>query len=127
MLKIIQHKQQLFVAQGFLQALLDGAIRRFPHTQGLGNRRADQVGIADRRQRDKVDAIDKMVEQVRRHLQRQPRLADAAGAGQREQTNLFLQQQVLDGGQVMVAPNERRARQGEVAGWLCWQRRMSML
>jgi hypothetical protein len=54
-----------------------------------------------------------MIEQVDRHLQRQPRLADA---GQGEQADLLLQQQVLDRGHIMLASDGRCARQDEVIG-----------
>jgi hypothetical protein len=54
-----------------------------------------------------------MIQHICGHLQGQRHLADAAGAGQREQANLLLQQQVLDGGQVMVAPDERCAWQAD--------------
>ena len=74
-------------------------------------------GIADGGQRDKVDAIDKMVEQIGGHLHGQARFADAARAREGEQTDLLLQQQVLDGGYFVVAADERAARQEQVAGW----------
>lgn len=56
-----------------------------------------------------------MGEQVRRHLHGQPRLADAAGTSEGEQADLFLEQQMLDSGKLVVAPDEARARQAYVA------------
>ena len=66
------------VSSEVLARLLRDA-ERFRH--GLGNERR----VAQRGQLDEPDAVRILVEHVAGHLQRQPRLAAAAGAGQRQQ------------------------------------------
>jgi hypothetical protein len=52
-----------------------------------------------------------MVEQIDGDLQGQAGFADAAWSRKGEQTDLFLEQKLLDGRQVMVSPDERAAGQ----------------
>jgi hypothetical protein len=58
-----------------------------------------------------------MVKQIGGHLHGQAGFADAAWAGEREQTDLFLQQQVLSEGDLVLATDERAAGQEQVVGW----------
>ena len=61
---------------------------------------------------DEPDTVAVSVHHFGRHLQRQPRLADAADADQRQQTGV--RQQPLDLDQLTFAPNERRQRFGQI-------------
>jgi hypothetical protein len=56
-----------------------------------------------------------MVKQIGGYLQGQARFADAAWPGEGEQTDLLLEQEALDGGDLVVAADERAARQEQVA------------
>ena len=84
------------------------------HAQHLGDGGQDEVGVDNRSQRDKVDAVDKVVKQVGGRLQRKARLADPAGTGEGEQAHIFLEEKLLDLGEAVAAAEEGAARQGEV-------------
>ena len=104
--------------------MLDQPVQRQPvadqlQIQGLGDHGGNEIRIPYRRQRDEIHAVGKLVERLRRNLEAQPRLADAAGAGQRQQALAFQQLFGLQdrvgaadeagqlGGQVVGRPVER--------------------
>jgi hypothetical protein len=76
----------------------------------VGDRRGDQVRIADRGEIDEVVCIREVVEQLGRDLEAQAGLAGAAGAAQCDQAN--------------VGPSQQRCHRGDLApatdqrGWL---------
>ena len=119
LLEVVQDQQQLLVAE-----MLDQPVQRQPvadqlQIQGLGDHGGNEIRIPYRRQRDEIHAVGKLVERLRRNLEAQPRLADAAGAGQRQQALAFQQLFGLQdrvgaadeagqlGGQVVGRPVER--------------------
>ena len=51
-----------------------------------------------------------MVKKVGSTLQRQTRFANAAGAGEGEETDMFVQQKLLNRRKFMLTPNQGRAR-----------------
>ena len=87
-----------------MQTLLQGRVPagRSPlaHLQCLSNRRADQVRLADRGERDQVDAIHEMVKQIGGELQ--------IGRGDNDQgarfTILFSIQPLANGTSVIQPP-----------------------
>ena len=70
----------------------------------MGEDRSDQARVMHRRQRHEVHAVGKLLDDVRRELEAQPCLADAARTGQREETRA--PQQALCLGDVPVAADE---------------------
>ncbi len=74
----------------------------------------DERRVADRREVDEPYAVRIHVEHVRGDLQRQPRLAEAAHAEQREQARAF--EESLRVGELGFAPDERRSLLRQVVG-----------
>ena len=86
MLAIVQDQQDvLALERGRELAGLAGAKL---HVQDIGDQHRHELGIVERRQLDQRDPVGVMVEQAAADLDRQPRLADTAGAGQRHQPML---------------------------------------
>jgi hypothetical protein len=67
--KVIQHEQQVLLAQRELDLLEDRALADLLKPKRLGNRRWDQVRVADGGQPDKADAIGEVVTHLCRDLQ----------------------------------------------------------
>ena len=84
--------------------------------QRLGDRPVDQARIPDRRERDEGDAIGEGLAQLVRARQGKSGLANAAGAGEREQTDIGLLQQLPDLSNLSGAADERRERRWKRAG-----------
>ena len=80
LLDVVQHEQQLFVAQKCLQTFDERSVAGLLHVQRLGDDGGDQVGVADRRERHKADPRMKGPTQVERDLQAQARFADSRWA-----------------------------------------------
>ena len=72
-----------------------------------GDRRRDQAGVRYRRERDQEDAVVELVEEIPGHLERQPCLATAASASQRQQPNVLAQQELASGRQLALPPDQR--------------------
>jgi hypothetical protein len=81
--------------------------------QRLGDSREDQGGIGDGGKRHEPDPVGVIASDLRRDPQGQPRLADAAGAGQGDQANVVLAQQGADRRRLPLSPDERGERCGE--------------
>ncbi len=84
------------------------------HAEGLGGHVGHEQGIADRGEVEEPDAVGIRVERVGCDLQRQPRLAEAAHAQQREEPRLAEQRGGL--GKLPLASDERRELFGQVVG-----------
>ena len=106
----VTDEQGLAVAQVLRQRLQGRPGAVDPRGQGLADRRHDQLGIADGRQRDEVYAVREGGAQVGSRAESEARLAAAAGAGQRDQPRPG--QEVLDGDDLALAPDEA----GELGG-----------
>ena len=88
LLEVVEHQQHLLILQELLQALEQHLARFFLDAQRPGDAGGHQRGVPDGRQRDKVDPVLKVLEQVGGHLQAQAGLAGAAGTGEGQQTHL---------------------------------------
>jgi hypothetical protein len=85
MLAVIQNDEELPVAHEARQRVEHGAARLFLDAQyGRGGLR-HQLRVGNRRQFDEPDAVRIVLQHDRSHLHRQPRLAEAAHAEQRQQ------------------------------------------
>src|SRR6266571_6388236 len=85
--------------------------------EGLSNRRQNQVGVAEGSQRDEVDAIGEVVEELARTCERQACFAHTACAGEGHQAHLRAAQESTQGCYLVLAPNQRREGGGQIACW----------
>ena len=92
MLEVVQQEEELLIAQIGFQMLEGGAISALRQTKCADDRGDDQVRVADGGQRDETDALSKLLQHLRAKRQSQACLADARGAGERQQPHLWTQQ-----------------------------------
>ena len=88
MLVVVQHQQQAAVAQGVLERIERRALLRLAHLQHGGDSRRHERRVEQRRQRNKVDAVGEIGQQLAGRGHAQARLADAAGAGEGQQARI---------------------------------------
>ncbi len=88
MLAVIEDQQQVSGAQVIEQGLEDRLPRLFAHLYRYGHSLRHQRRIRQGGKLDQPDAIDKGLEQVRGHLQREPGLACATRSGQCQEMGL---------------------------------------
>jgi hypothetical protein len=81
-------------------------------SDNLRDRRFDQLGVMHTRQRDEPHSIGMAIDELRRHLQSKPCLADSAWADERDEPMGFDELEEL--GQITVAPDQRRRLHREV-------------
>ena len=86
MLAVVEDQQQLARLEIGAERLHDRAARLFADAEHLRGLARDKRAVADRRKIDEPRAVAVAVEHVARDLQRQPRLAQPADPGQREQS-----------------------------------------
>src|SRR6266699_2934354 len=82
---VIEHEQQVLLAEVGMQSLLHGLPYDFFEAERLRDGRQDEFRVADLGQGDKTDATRKVVEEFGCHLHSQARFADATGAGERRE------------------------------------------
>ncbi len=85
MLAVIQHEQELTIAQRVEQGVADRSLRALSDTKGGRDRLRHQIGHRERRQIDQPHAVGEFVHEVTREPHRQPRFSNAPGARQRQQ------------------------------------------
>jgi len=112
LLQVVQQEQQVAASQRRRQGAPQRHAGNLAHAEGLGDRRDNEVGVADRRQTDEGDTVRELGRQVGADLERQPRLADPAGTGQRQQPHT-LAQSGGDLGDLPLAADERRRGRGQ--------------
>ena len=83
----------------------------------LRDRRHDELPVADRRERDEEDAVSELLDHLGGGLEREARLAGAAGARERQQADVVGQErlQLLE---LVVAPDQRIGWTGRFVGRL---------
>ena len=86
MLAVVEDQQQLARLEIGAERLHDRTARLFADAEHLRGLARDKRAVANRRQIDEPRAVAVAVEHIARDLQRQPRLAQAADSGQREQS-----------------------------------------
>ena len=90
LLEVVQHQQGALVAQERRQPPVERLVAGLAHAEGLGDGGGDQVGVGDRGEGDEPDAVRERVGNRRGDLEGEAGLADAAGAGQRQQADVRL-------------------------------------
>ena len=113
-LAVIEDQQQLLALEPLRNRLVDPAALLLAHAQRLGDDAGDQFRIADRREVDEPHAIGIAIEQLRADLHRQPRLANATRANQREQAVTV--EQFFDLGDVVLAADEAGGLNRKIVG-----------
>ena len=103
-LAVVEQEQLLAIADVTGEGDLRRPIGGEPGVQGLGDRGADQLGLAECRQLDQPDPVGEILRLLPGKLQRQPGLAAAAGPGQGEEPRVA--QQRRDLGQLALAADE---------------------
>jgi hypothetical protein len=98
-LEVVQQEQQPPAADDRAQLQL--------RTQRLRHLRKHKRRIAYGRERYPVDAVRVVPGKLPRRLQRQPRFATAAGAGQRDEPNIVPAQETRDLAQLALPPEKR--------------------
>ena len=116
LLEVVQQNQQAPVAQIGHQRLQQRLLPAFLEAKRLRKRRDDQFRVADGRQVDEADAVREVVAQLGCRLQREARLARAAGSRQRQQPHLRALEQRDCRGHLPGAPDERGSGDGEGGG-----------
>ena len=114
LLEVVEHQEQVPVAEVPRHAVGQRPVARLPHAEGLRDRRGDEGGVADRGEGDEDDAVGEVAAQLLRDPQGEARLADAAGTGQGQEADAVAAQQVAHGGDLGVPTDEGREgdRQG---------------
>ena len=85
LLEVVEQQEQSAIAQIGLEEISGGLVAHLEETQGLSNRRDDELRVADRGEGDKADTVGELVGKIRGDLEREPGLADAAGTSQGQQ------------------------------------------
>ncbi len=113
MLKVVQDQQKSPLPQQIGDRRLQGLPTALPGPQDGGHGRGDEDRIAKRCQLDQGHpvGVTLVAAQFLRHRQRQPRLADATGAGQRDEADLRAAQQGAEAGDVDFPADQPRRRQ----------------
>src|SRR6266699_3538451 len=107
---VIEHEQQVLLAEVGAQLLLHGLPPDFFEAERLRDGRQDELRVADLGQGDKTDATRKVVEEFGCHLHSQTRFADATGTSERQQANVWPPQEYRDCPYIILTPNEGRER-----------------
>ena len=114
LLEIVEHEQELLAAQEGDELFPALLTRPFAQAQRLDDGRQHHLRGMHIGERDKNHTVGNLVPgDGARGGHRQAGLADAAGAGQREQPHGGVRKQGEDGGNIGVAAHKRRQRLGE--------------
>ncbi len=112
-LGVVEDQQELARAQG-LGERLERALR-VGDAERLGDRRDDQLGLAERRQLHEHGTVRVRGRGGARGLESQPRLAASACAGEDEEPDVAASEERGEGVEVRLAPDERIRRLGQCA------------
>src|SRR6266568_700248 len=125
LLKVVQEEEHVLVLHLLLHVLKQGLAGYFADVKRLSNGGHNERGIADGGQVHEKDAIGEAVTQLSCHLQAQAGLARATRTCQGEQAHILAAQQLLNGCQLLLAPNERCELDRQVIGVRveCFERR----
>jgi hypothetical protein len=115
LLEIVEHQERPPLAQKTRQVLLDRAVLALSNAKRLRDARGDERRIADGGKGNEPDAVGEVGSGFFGSCEGQAGFADAARAGEGQQTHLLLQQKVLHCGDFVVATDERAAGQKQVA------------
>jgi hypothetical protein len=99
-----------------LYQFLQGTISVFPQSKRLPDSWENQRGIAHRSQEHQADAIGKFVQQRAGDCERHARFADPSGTSERQETRLWAPEQHTDLCHLVLAPNQWREGDWQMAG-----------
>ena len=127
MFAVVEHQQQLRLAQALQDVVEKAGVRPLAHPENTGNRVQDQLGIEHGRQIDQPRAIAGVLDRSGRDLDRQSGLSGPAGPGQGDQAGAGEQHRELlelplasheagELGQQIVAARLHGAKRREVVG-----------
>src|SRR5436305_9064768 len=117
LLEVVEQEQQVFVMERSFEQIEQGPRCGLFEVEGLGDGGHDQGGVADGGERNEGDAIGKISEQLSGDLQGQTSLADASGAGEREQADLGTTQEGTGSYHFPLTSNEGSELCGHVVFW----------
>jgi len=103
-----------------VQARRQGPGSGIGQPQVLHDRRNDEVGVGERRQRHEEHPVWEVVSKLRRHVLGQAGLADTAWAGQRDQADVLIGQEIVQTDRPCVPSNQGLDRRGEVRATSDW-------
>jgi hypothetical protein len=104
-LEVVEHEQQPLPAQ-----VLDQV---FARADGLRDLRQHELRVGDARERHPVDGVESLPDELGRDLEREPRLARAAGAGDRDEARPVLEH-AEEFAQLAFAAEQRARRDRQV-------------
>ena len=113
-LGVVDQQERPLRGQCVDERLLDREAGALPHLERLRDGVERERRVAKRGERNPPDAVGDILGDLRRGLQRQPRLPCPAGARERQQPNVLAAQQADDLVELAPAAEERRRRDGEV-------------
>ena len=108
MLEVVEDQQERGVAQAERQHLVDRTGATFGDAEGMSDRRSDPIRIGHRCQRDKANPVRECGGGGRGYLEREPGLANAAGAGDGEEPNVRALEQPNGDPDFALTSDERR-------------------
>ena len=113
LLEVVEEQERLPVADQRDDALAERPLLGLLHVEGLREGGHEVRGVGDVSQRDERDAVEELGREQPAELDEDARLADPAGAGDRDDS--VLADEVGERRQVVGAADERRGRLGQVA------------
>ena len=114
MFAVIQHEQEGLWRADNQSELPSAALAVFSQVENGEQGLRDECWVGDGRKFHEPDAVGKLIQTFRAHLQTETRLARAARAGQRHQPRC--RQQPFDLGNFFLAPDETGQLDGQVVG-----------
>jgi hypothetical protein len=113
LLEVVQHQQELLLAEVALELHYDLLVPRHLYPEGGCDPCSHELRRAERSEIDEPHAVGKFVKQLSRDLERQAGLADATRTGQGHQAHRGLAQLLPDCCDLLLAPDQGRGRKGQ--------------
>jgi hypothetical protein len=113
LLEVVEHQQELAWSKKAGELLDQRPGADFIQTESLSDRRRHKFGIANGGEFDEANTVVIFIGELGGDLQRKTSLADASWSRQRDKRDVILPQELAEGIDVMIASDERCARQWE--------------
>ena len=111
-LEVVEQQQQFLRTQILAKAFDQCPAAHLLHAQRARHRGGDEGRVVDRGEVDEPHAVRERVDDLHRHLQPEPRLAGAAGPGERQEPRVGCEQNLASGRDVPFAADQRRELDG---------------
>jgi hypothetical protein len=125
LLEVVEQEQQVLVSQKCFEEVQQGSRSTLFEVERLGDGGHNQVGAADRSERDKGDTVSEIIKQVGGDLESKAGLADTTGAGKGHKTDVGAAQEGTGCRHLVLAPDEGGELRGQIVlrpgfrlGWL---------